>query len=82
MKLLILGGTQFVGRHASEAALAAGHTLILFNRGQTSEGLFPEADHRRGDRRVDLAALSDGRWDAVVDCCAYLPTEVERSAFA
>ncbi|MDN3921822.1 NAD-dependent epimerase/dehydratase family protein [Roseateles violae] len=80
MKLLILGGTRFVGRHLVEAALAAGHAPTLFNRGQTAATLFPGLPALRGDRRVDLSALAHGEWDAVIDCCGYLPGEVERSA--
>lgn len=80
MKLLILGGTQFVGRHIVEAARAVGHELTLFNRGQTAAALFPDLDVRHGDRRKDLSALADGEWDAVIDTCGYLPGEVERSA--
>ena len=80
MKLLILGGTQFVGRHLVEAALAAGHDLTRFNRGQTGATLFPQLETRRGDRRHDLSALASGQWDAVLDCCGFLPSEVERSA--
>jgi 2'-hydroxyisoflavone reductase len=80
MKLLILGGTKFVGRAIAEAALAAGHQLTLFNRGLTDARLFPGADHRRGDRRSDLSALAQGEWDAVLDACGYLPREVEASA--
>lgn len=80
MKLLVLGGTQFVGRHFVEAALRAGHELTLFNRGQTAAALFPRLETRHGDRRRDLSALATGSWDAVVDCCGYLPSEVEHSA--
>lgn len=80
MKILILGGTQFVGRHLVEAAQAAGHELTLFNRGHTAATLFPDLELRRGDRRSDLSALAQGTWDAVVDACGYLPGEVERSA--
>ena len=42
MKLLILGGTKFLGRHAVDAALAAGHEVTVFTRGQTNPELFPE----------------------------------------
>eukprot|EP01137_Pigoraptor_chileana_P015270 Opistho-2@70984 len=79
MRILILGGTQFVGRHLVEAAQAAGHELTLFNRGRTAASLFPDLELRRGDRRSDLSALVQGRWDAVIDACGYLPGEVERS---
>ncbi|RQO57942.1 epimerase [Paucibacter sp. KBW04] len=83
MRLLVLGGTQFVGRHLVEAALAQGHELTLFNRGQTGAALFPASAQLRrvqGDRRGDLSGLAQGEWDAVLDCCAYLPREVEAMA--
>ena len=77
MKLLLLGGTRFVGRHFAEAALAQGHDLTLFHRGQTNPGLFPGAREVLGDRDVALPA---DRWDAVLDFCGYVPRQVRRSA--
>ncbi|MDQ1403891.1 MAG: hypothetical protein QOG03_2207, partial [Actinomycetota bacterium] len=50
MDLLILGGTQFVGRHLAETALDRGHSLTVFNRGKTGPDLFPDATHLTGDR--------------------------------
>jgi 2'-hydroxyisoflavone reductase len=76
MDLLLLGGTQFVGRHITEAALAAGHRVTLFNRGTTNPSLFPEAEKLQGDRGGDLAALESRRWDAVIDVNGYLPRHV------
>jgi 2'-hydroxyisoflavone reductase len=80
MKLLILGGTRFVGRHLVEAALARGHQLSLFNRGLSGAALFPGLDIRHGDRRADLSALAEGEWDAVIDTCGYIPRELQASA--
>lgn len=85
MKILILGGTIFVGRHLVEAALARGHTVTLFNRGQHNTELFrgPEyamVKHLHGDRDGDLAALTGGQWDAVIDTCGYVPRIVRMSA--
>ncbi len=82
MRFLVIGGTRFVGRHIVAAALAAGHDVTLFHRGKTGTGLFPEADHRTGDRDGDLAGLADGSWDATVDTCAYLPGQVHALADA
>lgn len=76
MRILIIGGTAFVGRHIAQAALDAGHDVTLFHRGQTGPGLFPGATHLTGDRNTDLSALSDGSWDATVDVCAYFPRQV------
>lgn len=82
MKLLVLGGTKFVGRHLVEAALAAGHELTLFNRGRTSPELFPEAERLLGDRDGDLSALEGRSWDAAVDTSGYFPRIVRGSAEA
>ncbi len=53
MKLLIIGGTRFAGRHLVEAALARGHTITLFNRGQSNPDLFPQVEKLHGDRSTD-----------------------------
>jgi len=79
MKLLILGGTLFLGRHAVEAAQARGHEVTLFNRGRTNPELFPEVERLRGDREGGLAALAGRRWDAVLDPSGYLPNVVRAS---
>lgn len=80
MKLLVIGGTVFLGRHIVEAALAAGHEVTLFNRGIHNPELFPQVEKLRGDRRVDLSALGGRRWDAVVDTSGYVPRVVTMSA--
>lgn len=72
MRILVLGGTQFVGRHFVEVALERGHDLTLFNRGISGPGLFPDVEQIRGDRTVDLSALSDRTWDAVFDPSCYV----------
>lgn len=82
MKLLILGGTRFLGRHIAEQALAQGHAVTLFHRGRCRPGLLPEAEHRIGDRNADLQALSGGTWDACIDTSAYLPRQVTAIAEA
>lgn len=80
MKLLILGGTKFLGRHLVEAALARGDEVTLFNRGRNNPDLFPEVEKLRGDRDGGLDALSGRRWDAVVDTSGYVPRVVRASA--
>lgn len=80
MRLLVLGGTRFVGRHLVEAALARGHRVTLFHRGRTNPGLFPAAERILGDRAAGLSALAGRRWDAVLDVNGYLPREVRASA--
>ena len=82
MHVLVLGGTRFVGRAVVDAALASGDTVTLFNRGQTSPGLHPQAETIIGNRTGDLSALSERHWDAVVDVAAYDPAVVRRSVEA
>jgi 2'-hydroxyisoflavone reductase len=72
VKILILGGTQFVGRHFVEVALERGHELTLFNRGISGPDLFPEAEQLRGDRTVDLSPLAGRTWDLVFDASCYV----------
>lgn len=80
MKLLILGGTKFLGRHLVEAALKEGHDVTLFNRGLTEPGLLPDVERLRGDRGGDLESLKGRRWDAVVDTCGYVSSEARAAA--
>jgi 2'-hydroxyisoflavone reductase len=80
MQILVIGGTRFAGRHFVEAALAAGHEVTLFHRGQTPAGLFPGAEEILGDRDGDLSALEGRHWDAVADFPGYLPSSVRHSA--
>jgi len=80
MKILILGGTKFLGRHLVEAALARGHEVTLFNRGKTNPNLFPNIETVTGDREHDIEKVSGREWDAVVDVAGYLPRIVRLSA--
>jgi 2'-hydroxyisoflavone reductase len=80
MKLLVLGGTQFLGRAAVEAAIERGHGVTLFNRGQTNPELFPEVEKLRGDRATD--PIPSGAWDGVIDTSGFLPGVVRASAEA
>jgi 2'-hydroxyisoflavone reductase len=79
MRILVMGGTRFIGRHFVAAALRNGHSVTLFHRG-ASAGLFPEAAHLLGDRDHDLRPLEAGVWDATVDLSAYLPRQVRSLA--
>ncbi|MEA2204838.1 MAG: hypothetical protein QOE77_1614 [Blastocatellia bacterium] len=82
MKLLILGGTRFVGRHLVIAALAREHEVTLFNRGTHPSENLPNVETIHGDRNSDLGKLQGRRWDAVVDTCGYLPRTVRVSTEA
>ncbi len=80
LKLLVLGGTGFLGPHVVTAALARGHTVTLFNRGKTRPGLFPEVEKLHGDRDGHLEALAGRQWDVVVDPSGFVPRLVKASA--
>jgi 2'-hydroxyisoflavone reductase len=80
VKLLILGGTKFLGRHAVAAALAARHDVTIFTRGRTNPELYPEVERLQGDRDGDLGALTGRTWDGVVDTSGYVPRIVRQTA--
>ena len=84
MKLLILGGTRFVGRHMTEAALEAGHEVTLFNRNRqgTDLGVETLVETLVGDRLHDVSALTGRTWDAVIDVSAYTPAAAQRRGVA
>jgi 2'-hydroxyisoflavone reductase len=79
MKILIIGGTRFLGRHLVNSARARGHEVTLFNRGKTNPDLFRKVKTIKGDREKDLNQL-EGTWDAVIDTCGYVPRIVKLSA--
>lgn len=82
MRILIIGGTRFLGRHLADAAVLRGHHVTLFNRGETAPELFTELEQIRGDREHDLGLLEGRTWDAVIDTCGYEPEVVEQSVRA
>ncbi len=79
MKLLIIGGTRFVGRHLVNEALARGHELTLFNRGKNAS-VFPNVAQLHGDRDKDVSILKDKTFDAVIDTCGYIPRHLQMMA--
>ena len=80
MKILIIGGTRFLGRHLVVSALARGHEVTLFNRGKSNPELFLNIETILGDREHDLEKLTGREWDAVIDTCGYFPRTVRLSA--
>jgi 2'-hydroxyisoflavone reductase len=79
MHILILGGTRFVGYHITEAALARGHQVTLFNRGTTNPEAFPQTEKLSGDRDTGSLDVLRGRtWDAVIDVNGYVPRVVRQ----
>jgi 2'-hydroxyisoflavone reductase len=79
MRILVLGGTQFLGRHTVDAALARGHEVTMFNRGRTRPELFPDVEKLRGDRDGDLSSVRGRSFDAVVDTSGYVPRIVRET---
>ncbi|MFJ6382798.1 NAD-dependent epimerase/dehydratase family protein [Kitasatospora sp. NPDC092039] len=82
MRILVMGGTRFIGLHFAEAALAAGHDVTVLHRGRSGAGLLPDATHLIADRDADLSVLRGRSWDATVDVCAYFPRQVRELAAA
>ncbi len=81
LKVLVLGGTGFLGPHVVQAAVARGHKVTLFNRGKTNTDLFPDLEKVRGDReKGDLASLQGREFDCIVDNTGYVPAHVEATA--
>jgi 2'-hydroxyisoflavone reductase len=80
MKILIIGGTKFLGRHLTRVALKNHHEVTLFNRGKFSLEEFAGVEQIHGDRNSDLEKLADRRWDVCIDTCGYLPQSVKASA--
>lgn len=81
MKILVLGGTGFLGPEIVEALVASKHTVTLFNRDRTNKDLFPDLEKLQGDRRAgDLKSLEGRAWDVVVDVFASQPKWVKATA--
>lgn len=82
MRVVVLGGTGFIGRAITERCLAAGHQVTLFHRGLSRPGAFPDAEHVIGDRTVDLSPLAGRQFDVCFDSSAYEVPVVRASARA
>lgn len=79
MRLLILGGTKFLGRFLVEAGLERGHELTLLHRGQTNPDLFPNVEKIHANRDGGLDVLNGRQWDAVIDTSGYVPRVVKQA---
>ncbi|MCF6410006.1 SDR family oxidoreductase [Pseudalkalibacillus salsuginis] len=79
MKVLILGGTRFLGRALVEEALKRGHEVTLFNRGNNKE-TFPEVEQLIGNRDSDVSLLKNRKWDIVMDTCGFAPHQIKKTA--
>ncbi len=80
LRILILGGTRFLGVAEVDYALARGHRVTLFNRGRTNPHLFPQVEKLVGDRDNNLTALEGREWDVVIDNSSSVPRWVRQSA--
>lgn len=79
MHILVIGGSQFVGKYIVQAALANNHTVTLFNRGKSNPEQIKEVETIIGDRDGGLAPLEGKQFDAVIDTCGYVPRVVKQS---
>lgn len=82
MRILIIGGTVFLGRALVDAARQRGHRVTLFNRGLSNPDAYPDIETIHGDRETDLERLRGGRWDAAIDACGYAPRQLALSTAA
>jgi 2'-hydroxyisoflavone reductase len=80
LKILVLGGTRFIGLHMTALALQRGHTLTFFNRGKTKTDRYPEVERIKGDRNGEIDGLKGRQWDVVIDNSGYVPRHVRLSA--
>lgn len=80
LKILILGGTSFLGPHLVEELQECGHEVTLFNRGTQNSSLFPTVEKLQGNRDGDLKAIEGRQWDAIIDTSGHLPRVVEASS--
>src|SRR3954453_318176 len=80
MRLLVLGGTVFLGRHVTAEALRRGYEVTVFHRGRHGADLFGDAEHVLGDRAGDLTPLRGRAWCAPVAPSGYDPADVARSS--
>ncbi len=80
LRILILGGTGFIGPHQVRYAQQRGHVVTLFNRGRTNPGLFPDVQKLEGDRAVgNYESLKGKQWDVVIDNPTTLPRWVRQA---
>ncbi len=82
MRILLIGGTRFVGRAMAEAAVTAGHEVTVLHRGRTNPDGLSGVEHLLADRDADLSVLAGREFDATVDVCAYVPRQVDALAGA
>ena len=79
MKILVIGGTRFLGYYIVKSALRAGHDVTIFNRGVSSKEVPDRVKFIKGDRtkKSDIEKLTKQNWDLVIDTCGYVPDDIE-----
>ena len=77
LRVLIFGGTGFIGPHFVRVLREGGHKLTLFNRGKRNPGMFPDVETLIGDRNGQVDAIKGRDWDVVIDDSGYLPAQVK-----
>ena len=80
LKVLILGGTGFIGPHFIDALTAGGHKITLFNRGKRDPEVRPGIEQLLGDRNGEISSLKGHDWDVVIDNSGYTPSQVKATA--
>jgi 2'-hydroxyisoflavone reductase len=80
LKVLILGGTGFIGPHFIDALTAGGHKITLFNRGKRDPEVKPGIEQLLGDRNGQIDTLKGRDWDVVIDNSGYTPSQVKATA--
>ncbi|MFE8699302.1 NAD-dependent epimerase/dehydratase family protein [Cytobacillus sp. FJAT-54145] len=79
MKVLIIGGSRFLGKTFVDEALKQNHEVTVFNRGNHNSSLSKDVEIIVGDRNNDLHLLENRNWDAVLDTCGQTPISVRKS---
>jgi len=82
LRVLMLGGTGFIGPHTIAALRRGGHQITLFNNDKESAKKFPELESLFGDRDGKIEALSGRDWDVVIDNSGYVTRHVKLTADA
>ena len=79
-KVLILGGTGFIGPHFVDALIIGGHKVTLFNRGKRDPDVREGVEQLLGDRNGQIDSLKGRGWDVVIDNSGYTPSQVKATS--
>ena len=76
MKILVIGGTQFIGYHLSLEFINSGHEITVFHKNEASRSKLPGIQHINGDRLLNVAKQLSGNFDLLIDTCAFEPSDL------